>query len=708
MSTQKNSESKPLKEKSNLTNQNPKTQTENYPENKPSSSTEKKNYFLTTIKNTSNFVLISLITKVLNLAINIFVIRKVTKQTFGIAKIYFESAYLMLQYFPLETMRKTTQKYCCSVENEELENTRFAQCSRIMWLLNFIFMLITIPVWYLYVSYGENLSDVGLQMFLHLLSSNIELYVEPIMLYCNIKFLNNYRLVLNTLGNYTRVLSTFVFVIFFDMELWGFTLARLLSSSVYVLYAVYINHRELKINLNTVFPFLSAFGFGDEKENCGVKSESELLEYKSHKNGKKSGDKNFWKKFLDYFLISNYANLFNPLLKEIFMSFVYINILKMILTYTEKIFLSFFIKFHESEKSEYSFVTDNFAILIRFFLEPLETNFFNLINKIKAPAEEESKIESNRKTKKEKNENEEFSSPEETEALYARKIDEHEKKKKRTVKKIMNILNLFLRFLLIFGFLLVGYIYTIGKEVFSLVFGSAWVTDSAIVILRNYAIYIFIISINGVIEAFCNAIANARQMKLFNKMMILNSVCLISFSIMLNGYSVLGLVYANGLAMLFRILGNIYIIFSAEAPGNSSNSAEAQKNRYFAVKTEQAKGAYKEFDILRSLSEMDKEGENAKMNVKADKQMSSVLRIARLFVNCLFTFKTFVVYVFAVMVVFRISRFSYFEDSNHRVLFIVNNNFINVALAGVVFLANVFVIYLFERADFKRIYNESV
>lgn len=668
-------------------------------------SKEKKNYFLSTIKNTSKFIVISLITKVLNLIINIFVIRKVTKQSFGIAKIYFESAYLMLQYFPLETMRKTTQKYCCSVENEKLESIRFEQCSRVMWLLNFIFAILTIPVWYLYVTYGENLSDVSLQMFLHLVCSNLELYVEPIMLYCNVKFFNNYRLVLNTIGNYTRVFTTFILVIFFDMELWGFTLARMLSTTAYCLYALYINYKDLKLKATSIFPFISALGYKDDKE-----LEAKEFDDEGDSRVKKSELKNsFQENFFYYFFFKNSTNIFNPLLKEIFMSFVYINILKMILTYTEKIFLSFFIRFHETEKSEYSFVTDNFAILIRFFLEPLETNFFNLINKIKAPAEETNSGELNTNTKIKTDENNskrsrndnyyENEELKENEFLDEQKINEFEKKKKITVRKMMNILNLFLRFLLIFGFLLVGYIFTIGKEVFMLVFGSAWITDSAINILRNYSVYIFIISINGVLEAFCNAIANARQMKLFNKMMILNSICLISFSILLNEYSVLGLIYANGLAMIFRILGNIYIIFSTDCNGISSNKLDLDKKRFFAAKKEQANGAYDEFYILENLREEENKGKTSKYIYK---------QIARQFFNSLLSFRSFVAYVICVCFVSRISHFNFFKDNNFRMLLIINNNFIKVVLSGLVFLVNVFIIYLFERNHFKRIYNESV
>jgi hypothetical protein len=228
------------------------------------------------------------------------------------------------------------------------------------------------------------------------------------------------------------------------------------------------------------------------------------------------------------------------------MSFIYINILKMILTYTEKIFLGFFMHYHETEKSEYSFVIDNFAILIRFFLEPLESNFFNFINKIKLQVEEKN-INDN------KNDN---NISEENKNIYKNE------ERKKTVKKLLNILNLFLKFLLIFGCLLMSYIHFIGKEVFMLVFGKTWVTETSIILIKRYSIYIFIISLNGIIEAFGNATSTSRQMKIFNKMMILNSIFLITFSYLFQGFGVLGLIYANGLSMILRIFGNIYIIFN--------------------------------------------------------------------------------------------------------------------------------------------------
>lgn len=595
---------------------------------------EEKNYFLTTIKNTSVFVGISLLTKVLNLLINIFVIRKISKQTFGIAKIYFETAYLMLQYFPFETLRKTSQKYCCTSdkEKENIEDERLKECTKLSWLINILIVFITIPYWYIYVNFGENLYEHRFQMGLHLLCANIELFVEPITLYCNVKFFNNEKLLMITVGNYVRVFSTFILVIFFDLELWAFTFARIFSSLVYVILALHIGYNKLKLDNSIIFPF-----FLKEK----------------NKN-------------------ENIFNFFNPILKEIFMSFVFINILKMILTYTEKIFLGFFIHFHETEKSEYSFVIDNFAILIRFFLEPLESNFFNFINKIKFQNDEKSDFDANKK--------EEISK-------------EIKMNKQKTVKKLLNILNLFLKFLLIFGCLLVGYIHSIGKEVFMLVFGKSWVTETSVILVKRYSIYIFIISINGIIEAFGNATSTGRQMKIFNKMMIFNSIFLITFSFLFKGFSVLGLIYANGLAMILRIIGNIYIIFKEKDEIKIEKESKIFIN-FIIGSANNDNSLENDLEILTNISEN-------------DNKENKFFKIAKLFNNSLFRLRTLSSIILCVAIVFKISEYEIFQDNNIRYYYIVNNNFMKVLFSGLVFLLNVLIIFLSERNDFKKIYNEA-
>src|SRR5690606_13765891 len=122
----------------------------------------------------------------------------------------------------------------------------------------------------------------------------------------------------------------------------------------------------------------------------------------------------------------------------------------------------FFLKLSDTDKAEYSFIVDNFAVITRQVLEPIEENFYNVVNKIKSY----------------NSGNNDYSS---------------------------STLKLYLRIMLIFGSLLVGYVYAVGTESVIFVFTHKWATESTIRILRVYSIYIAIISFNGIMEAHSNA-----------------------------------------------------------------------------------------------------------------------------------------------------------------------------------------------------------
>jgi hypothetical protein len=90
-------------------------------------------------------------------------------------------------------------------------------------------------------------------------------------------------------------------------------------------------------------------------------------------------------------------------LKDILFQFIKLTILNMILSNCENIILSFVLKKTNEEKSEYSFIIDNFAIIVRMILKPVENTFFNLINKLK---NNDKMNEKEKETKNNKNDDE--------------------------------------------------------------------------------------------------------------------------------------------------------------------------------------------------------------------------------------------------------------------------------------------------------------
>ncbi len=478
--------------------------------------TKSQGFILKTIYTTSLFVIVSLLTKVVNLICNIFLARLISKEAYGISKVYLEFAFLLLLYFPRQTIRQSAQKFCPNNENEQMETKNFNETVQLNWLINLIFLVLSIPLYSGFIFFGGNdLSNVSIHLLIFIFSANLELAVEPIIIYINIKIDNSKKLVAMTLGNYARVLSSCFFAYVLGFDLWAFTAARVFSSVFYVGYLVYYWNTNEKIVNETIKP---------NPEHI-MRIFMGCVNEKYSKNGENSAGS---EKYESYNI--------NPQLREIFLSFVKTNILKMILTYTEKSILSFYLDLSAADKGEYSFVVDNFAIIIRFLFEPIEDSFYNLINKLK------------------------YKSSSSNDTNQSNQTNQTQTEEKDRSKLTSKLLKLYVRFMITFGILLVSYIFIVGREVITLLYTDYWATPSTIKILKIYSLYVAIISINGIIEAYSNAIYNSSNMDTYNKYMVFNSILTIFLSITLTKFDITGLIIANSINMLMRITLNIYLL----------------------------------------------------------------------------------------------------------------------------------------------------
>ena len=80
--------------------------------------------FNKTLKNTSSVLVLSLISKVINILCNIILVRYITKEAYGTAKIYLEFCFTLICFFPIDTIRKTSQKFCPD-KNLEKETKKY-------------------------------------------------------------------------------------------------------------------------------------------------------------------------------------------------------------------------------------------------------------------------------------------------------------------------------------------------------------------------------------------------------------------------------------------------------------------------------------------------------------------------------------------------------------------------------------------------------
>ena len=69
-------------------------------------------FFKKTLRNTLSAFFLSMISAVINFFVNIPLLRKVSKESYGIVKVYFELAFTLVNFIPRETIRRASQKFC--------------------------------------------------------------------------------------------------------------------------------------------------------------------------------------------------------------------------------------------------------------------------------------------------------------------------------------------------------------------------------------------------------------------------------------------------------------------------------------------------------------------------------------------------------------------------------------------------------------------
>ncbi len=310
-------------------------------EEKKTNSEEVNNLLSKTLKNTSSMFILSIITKIVTLLCNVIIVRKITKNSFGIVKIYFEFAFSLIIFFPCETLRKSAQKYIPD-ENKENEKKKYEIIVQLYSIIILIMLIFSIILYFSFLYFGgENISLNKTQLLIYILSALIELLSEPIIIYMNL-YLENKQIAIS-IGNFSRVIFNVFFAAILNLDIWSFTLSRIISSIFYSSFLIYKGIFIYKINYSKLF-------FGNFKEIL-TKDKIDNIDVTSA--------------------------------REILYTFIKATGLKMILNYCEQIILSFVIKQSNEEKGEYSFIIENFSFIIRFLLEPIEETFYNLINKIK-------------------------------------------------------------------------------------------------------------------------------------------------------------------------------------------------------------------------------------------------------------------------------------------------------------------------------------
>ena len=408
---------------------------------------------------------------------------------------------------------------------------------------------------------SEGLHQNYIQLIIYILCGLLELIIEPVIMYMNLHMENKFFPI--TISSITRVISNTIFVALFNMNLWGFTLSRIIGTLVYISYISSLGYFKYKLNFYKFIP----------------KDYYTLIYGKTTKNG--------------------ISLLY---LREILYQFIKLNLLNFILSRLQNVVLSFIIKSSDEEKSDYSFISQNYGLITRFLFEPIIDAFYNLVNKIKNVKK---KVENKSKEKNNYNKNNINKNYNDNKTIicidnylelnelelkevhkYGPELEQYQIPLEEKVSKFnlihmfknnnlektgyknninyelaIKLLQLFLKILTFIGIIIIPYYLLIGSEVMGLIYGQKWQTNNIDKIGDCFSYYVIIIAVSDLIKNFGNATNDTRQMNLSYISLIINALFLSLFMFFLSKWDICGLIITNQLSAVFIINCNLYIIF---------------------------------------------------------------------------------------------------------------------------------------------------
>ena len=408
---------------------------------------------------------------------------------------------------------------------------------------------------------SEKLHQNFIQLLIYILCGLLELIIEPVVMHMNLHMENKFLPI--TISSITRVITNTIFVSLFKMDLWGFTLSRIIGSTVYISYIFLLGYFKYQLNFYNFIP-----------TDIG-----KLIFGKNTING---------------------INLLY--LREILFQFIKLNLLNLVLSRCQNVVLSFVVKSSYEEKSDYSFISQNYGLITRFLLEPIIDAFYNLVNKIKyiekntddkgninieqenteiiknnvvdGMNDEVNNINNNgdvgldKDIKNEKTEKEQSSIKiKESEEINTNNMEEvqiseiKEKKKEINYELSLRLLQLFLKIFTYIGILIIPYYLLIGTEVMGLIYGEKWQTNTIDKIGDCYSYYVIFAAVSELIKNFGNATNDTRQMNLSYLSLIINAGILTSFMYILSKWDICGLIITNQFSSIFLINCNLFIVF---------------------------------------------------------------------------------------------------------------------------------------------------
>ncbi|KAK9063263.1 hypothetical protein SSX86_017133 [Deinandra increscens subsp. villosa] len=137
-------------------------------------------------------------------------------------------------------------------------------------------------------------------------------------------------------------------------------------------------------------------------------------------------------------------------------------------------------------------------------------------------------------------------------ATFARSASGEDVQKKR---KLQTSLRDALKLVMLVGLVFMAFGPSYSYSLIRLLYGRKWSDGEATAALRYYCLYVVVLAMNGTSEAFLHAVATEDQLKRSNNSLVLFSIIYVVLNVLLiRSAGAVGLIFANALNMLFRII----------------------------------------------------------------------------------------------------------------------------------------------------------
>ncbi|XP_075476131.1 uncharacterized protein LOC142517656 [Primulina tabacum] len=137
-------------------------------------------------------------------------------------------------------------------------------------------------------------------------------------------------------------------------------------------------------------------------------------------------------------------------------------------------------------------------------------------------------------------------------ATFARSASgDYEEKKRNLGKRLTDALKL----VLLIGLVVIAFGPSYSYALIRLLYGQKWSDGEASTALQCYCLYVIVLAMNGTSEAFLHAVATENQLKRSNDSLLVFSLIYMVLNVLLiRSAGAVGLIFANSLNMIFRII----------------------------------------------------------------------------------------------------------------------------------------------------------